>query len=388
MEENPTYNMPQEEEEGIDIIGLVKNLWDGRKTIIIWTAAFILLGLVAALTMKRTYSVSSTMVPQMSSRSSSSSLSSLASLAGIDLGMANTGSDLSPLVYPQIVSSVPFRLELMNTPLHYEKADTAVSMFTYAKEYVKPSVMDYVLKYTIGLPGVLLSAIRKEEPDPVFVDAASVGDNTPKPIMVTKDEEIMLKRIAQNVTLAVDKKEGYLTLSVTGSERVQTAELAIKAQQMLQDEITRFRTEKAQDNLNYVQARYDEIKAETESLQAQLATVRDRSTDMTTTRARIEQERLQSKYNVANAIYQEMAKQLEQAKMTVKRDTPMLTIIQPVTVPRQPSNSRAKTLIIWTFFGGILGCGVVLGKQYMPKVKEMFSKKEEEEENQKEETSE
>ena len=386
MEENPTYNMPQEEEEGIDIIGLVKNLWDGRKTIIIWTAAFILLGLVAALTMKRTYSVSSTMVPQMSSRNSASSLSSLASLAGIDLGMANTGSDLSPLVYPQIVSSVPFRLELMNTPLHYEKADTAVSMFTYAKEYVKPTVMDYVLKYTIGLPGVLLGAIRKEKPDPVLVDAAGVGDNTPKPIVVTKDEEKMLKRIAQNVSLAVDKKEGYLILSVNGSEPLQTAELAIKAQQMLQDEITRFRTEKAQDNLDYVQARYDEIKAETESLQAQLATVRDRSTDMTTTRARIEQERLQSKYNVSNAIYQEMAKQLEQAKMTVKRDTPMLTIIQPVTVPRQPSNSRAKTLIVWTFFGFVLGCGVVLGKQYVPKVKEMFSKKEEE--DQKEETSE
>ena len=49
-------------------------------------------------------------------------------------------------------------------------------------------------------------------------------------------------------------------------------------------------------------------------------------------------------------------------------------IIQPVTVPRQPSNSRAKTLIVWTFFGIVLGCGIVLGKSYLPKVKEMFAK--------------
>jgi uncharacterized protein involved in exopolysaccharide biosynthesis len=77
-----------------------------------------------------------------------------------------------------------------------------------------------------------------------------------------------------------------------------------------------------------------------------------------------------------------MAKQLEQAKMQVKRDTPTLTVIQPVTVPRQPSNSRAKTLIVWTFLGFILGCGLVLAKGYWPKVKEMFSSKEEE--NQKE----
>ncbi len=76
---------------------------------------------------------------------------------------------------------------------------------------------------------------------------------------------------------------------------------------------------------------------------------------------------------VASSIYSEMAKQLEQAKMQVKRDTPVLTIVQPITVPRQPSNSRAKTLIIWTFLGGILGCGIVMGKNYLPKVKEMFA---------------
>ena len=73
-----------------------------------------------------------------------------------------------------------------------------------------------------------------------------------------------------------------------------------------------------------------------------------------------------------------VSKQLETAKMKVKRDTPILTVVQPVTVPTKPSNSRAKTLIIWTFLGAVLGCGIVLGKQYWPKVKEMFAAKEEE----------
>ena len=374
MEENKTYVQPpvQEEEEGIDIIGLIKQMWDGRKTIIICTAIFIVLGLVAALTMKRTYTVSSVMVPQLGS-SRSSSLSSLASLAGFDLGTTNmSSSELSPLVYPQIVNSIPFRKELIYTPLHYAKADTAVNMITYAKEYDKPSVMSYILKYTIGLPGVIMGAIRKEKPDPVL--AGGESDNSPKPLLVTKDEEKIMKVLAQNVNLAVDKKEGYLTLTVTGSEPIVTAELAMKAQQLLQEEITRFRTEKAQDNLNYIQARYNEIKAEAESYQTALATVRDRNQNMTTTRSQIEQERLQSKYMVANSIYSEMAKQLEQAKMQVKRDTPVLTIVQPVAVPRKPSNSRAKTLIVWTFLGFVLGCGIVLGKGYLPKVKEMFAK--------------
>ena len=369
MDQNNQYNNPMvEEEEGLDIMALVRSLWDGRKTILIVTGIFIVLGLVAAITMKRTYTVSTTMVPQMSS-SRSSSLASLASLAGMDLGMTQT-SELSPLVYPQIVSSVPYRVELMHAPLHFEKADTAVSLLTYAKDYMKPGVMATIKKYTIGLPFLLLSKLSKPKDVVLPGDWSAEGSNEPRPYTVTKDEEKMLKYLATAVTLTVN-----------GMEPVQTADLAIKAQELLQAEVTRFRTEKAEDELKYIQERYNEVKKEAESYQASLAVLTDRSQSMTTSRARLERERLQSKYAVSSAVYSELAKQLETAKMKVKRDTPILTVVQPVTVPTKPSNSRAKTLIIWTFLGGILGCGIVLGKQYWPKVKEMFNSPEDKEEN-------
>ncbi len=370
MEQNSTtYHPVPEEEEGIDIMALVRSLWEDRKTIIICTAVFIVLGLVAALTMKRTYTVNTVMVPQLSS-GKTSSLSSLASLAGFDLGTTSS-ADLSPVTYPQIVSSTPFRLELLHTPLHYEKADTAVSMLDYALNYDKPGVMAAVKKYTIGLPGVILGALRGEKEE-LSLPAEGVTDG-PKPLLVNKDEEKFMTAIGNAVSLAVDKKEGLLTLSVTGSEPIQTAELALKAQQLLQAEITRFRTEKAEAELEYVQARYKEVKAEADHYQNLLASVTDRSQSMTTTRSRVEMERVRSKYTVANSIYLEMAKQLEQSKMQVKRDTPAFTIVQPVAVPTKPSNSRAKTLIVWTFLGFVLGCGIVLLKGYLPKLKEMFN---------------
>ena len=370
MDENMNYNQPYEEEEGIDIMALVRQLWDGRKTIIIWTCVFILLGLVAALTMKRTYSVSTVMVPQMNSKSNSS-LSSLAALAGVDMGMDLSAKDLSPLVYPQIVNSIPFRRELLYTPLHFAKADSAVSMYTYFKDIAKPSPMAYVKKYTIGLPFLLLNALKKEKPEMVLPSSGS--DDSPKPLLLTKDEVKLLTVVAESVNLNVDKKEGLITLNVNGVEPIQTAELALKAQQLLQEEITRFRTEKAQRDLDYIQDRYNETKKEAESLQAALASVSDRSQDVIGSRNRIQRERIQQKYALANAIYTDMAKQLEQAKMQVKRDTPVLTVIQPVTVPSKPSNSRAKTLIVWTFLGFVLGCGIVFVKGYWPKLKEQLA---------------
>ena len=371
MQENANPNMPLDEEEGIDIMALVRSLWNGRKTVILTTCIFMVLGLVAALTMKREYAVSTVMVPQMNSKSNSS-LSSLASLAGFDLGTASSGADLSPLIYPQIVNSVPFRKELMYTPLHYSKVDTPVSMYTYYTDIVKPTVMGTIKKYTLGLPGVIMKAIKGEKPD-VVLPAGQSDSTQVKPVVITRKEEKILKMVAENVSLAVDKKEGYITLNVRGSEPIQTAELAMKAQQLLQNEVTRFRIEKSENELEYIQARYDEIKKEAEQYQEQLARINDRSQNLAGQRFNLERDRVQAKYTVANSIYSEMAKQLEQAKMQVKKDTPVFTIIQPVTVPTQAANSRAKTLIVWTFLGGILGCGLVLGKEYWPKLKAQFA---------------
>ena len=373
MEENPKYNIPfEEEEEGIDFIALIKTLWDGRRTVIIWTCIFIALGLIAALTMQRKYTVTTVMVPQTSSKGGSS-LSSLASLAGVDLS-STSSAEISPLIYPQIVSSVPFRLELLYTPLHFTKVDTPVDMMTYSQEYAKPALMEAVKKYTIGLPSLLLKAIRGEKEDTVLPDSALEG---PKPLVITEEEGEMLEKIGESVSLMVDKKEGFLTLTVKGIEPIQTAELAMKALQLLQDEVTRLQTEKAQSDLDYIQARYDEAKAEAEQYQERLAVITDRSQSMTTTRDRIERDRIQSKYTIANSIYTEMAKQLEQSKMQVKKDTPVFTIIQPVKVPIQSSNSRSKTLIMWTFFGVVIGCGIVLGKGWLPKLKAQFAEAEE-----------
>lgn len=381
MDEYQNNNLQLEQEDsGLDIMALLRTLWYGRKAIIITTCVGIVLGFAAALSMKRVYTVESVLVPQVNSKSNSS-LGSLAALAGFDISSASSTQDLSPLVYPHIVQSVPYRLELLNTPLHYEKVDTAVSIKTYLKEYAKPSVFDVIKKYTIGLPFVILDAILPEKPDLVPPANNEVVDNTPKPLYISRKDAKMLRKIGESVTLMVEKKEGYLTLTVKGSEPVQTAELGMKAQQLLQDEISRFRTEKAQNELEYIQGRYDEIKKECEMYQEQLATASDKNKNTTSARSQLEKERIQAKYNTSYSIYMEMAKQLEQAKMKVKKDTPVFTVLKPITVPVKASNSRAKTLIAWVFLAFCIGCCIPLCKEYMPKLKEKLAASDKKEED-------
>lgn len=383
MEEKLNNTTPVEEEEGLDIMAMVRDLWKGRRTIIICTVIFLALGIVSALFMKRIYTVQTVMVPQMGNNKSG--LGGLASLAGLDMGFNSSNGELTPLAYPQIVNSVPFRLELMHTPFHFQKCDTLISMYDYAEAgYEKPTVLDYVKRYTIGLPGVIMSALRGEEKEVVYYsDSDTAGNNEPRPLVLSKKEDKMQQAIGQAVTLDVDKKEGFITLSVTASEPLLAAEMALKAQRLLQDEVTRFRIEKSQSELEYIQARFNEIKAENDRNQGYLAVVTDRTQNVATQRATVEKTRVQSKYNVSNAIFLELAKQLEQAKMQVKKDTPVFTVIQPVTVPNKAANSRAKKVVIWTFLGIVLGCGIVLIKGYWPKLMEKLKNPETEAEESK-----
>ena len=350
--------MPADEQE-IDIIELIKKIWHNRGLIIKTTIIFMVLGVVVALVSPKVFTASCDVVPQTSNDSGSSKMSSLAKLAGIDLSQDQSGKTLSPYVYENIMASTKFRKELMQTKIKFSDADRPVSFFEYytSEEFNKPTVIDYVMKYTIGLPGVILGAIRGEQPAP---DYSAMGEGN-KIETITKDEYKALNILKEAVAITLDDKKGYVTISTRMPEAMAAAQLAQATVDLLQEYITVFKVEKVQSNLNFVQSRYDEVKAEFEDIQARRARYRDANHNTIKNQARIEQERLEAEYQLAMNVYGELAMQLEQAKIKVKETTPILTIIKPVTVPYKKSEpKRAMILAAFTFLGVVAGMGCVL----------------------------
>ena len=224
-----------------------------------------------------------------------------------------------------------------------------------------------LFRSTIGLPFVILKAIRGER-----IQEGKSGDSSI--LKLTKDQDNIRKFMAQSISLDANSKEGYLTLSVTMPEAITAAEVALKAQEMLQRQITEFKIAKAADQLKFIEERYKEKKAEFEVAQERLAAYRDRNKNVSSALARTGEERLQSEFNIAYNVYNELAKQLEQARIQVKEDTPVLSIIKPVVVPVEKSQpKRAMILIIWVFLGGIIGVGIVFGKQYLATIREKWN---------------
>lgn len=344
----------EEKEDMIDMIGLLKMLLKGRKVIILCLILGIGIGIVISFFTPNEYTVSTVMVPQVSSNNKSQ-LSSLASLAGLDMGMSQS-SDLSPLIYPKIVNSIPFKLELMNTPLHFKGFNKAITIYEYYTEYYKPSLLSTIKKYTIGLPLLIIKSIFKKENNRLIIK----DDSSTKLIQLTKEQYQIKKILDGMIILQVEKKDGYLTLIVKMFEPIAAAELALKAQQLLQRDIIKFKIEKAQADLDFIEERFNIAKAQAEGYQVKIAVNNDRYKNLTSNLPQVSTSRVQTKFGIANSVYLELAKQLEQAKIQVKKDTPIFTVIEPVSVPLEQSGSgKLKILIIWLFIGGVIGVGLV-----------------------------
>lgn len=350
-------NNPQIDEQEIDLVELIQRMWHNKGFVIKTTILFMVVGLLVALFSPKVYTASCDVVPQTSDNSKGSQMSAFAKMAGINLSQDQETQTLSPLVYENIMASTKFRKELMQTELNFQEADRPVSFFEYytSEEFNKPTVIDYVLKYTIGLPGVILGAIRGEQPEPEY----SMGDSAIE--TTTKEEYEALKTLGGFLSLTLDDKKGYITVTVNMPEPLAAAQLAQATVDLLQKYITVFKVEKVQSNLDFVQSRYDEVKREFEDVQARRARYRDANHNTIKNQARIEQERLEAEYQLAMNIYGELAMQLEQAKIKVKETIPILTIIKPVTVPyKKTKPQRAMILMAFTFLGVVAGMGCVL----------------------------
>lgn len=353
-------NFPVDEQE-IDLVELIQRMWINRGLILKLTVIFMVVGVFVALFSSKVYTASCDVVPQTSDGSGSSKMSSLAALAGINLNQSMDVKALSPLVYENILRSTTFRKELMQTPIEFEKAGKAVSFYEYytSKEYNKPSVLGYIKKYTIGLPFVILNAIRGEQELPQM---SAAGDAAQQIESLTEDEYKVSQILSQAVTITLTEKKGYVTITANMPEAVAAAQLAQATLSLLQKYITEFKIDKVQSNLDFVQSRYDEAKKNFEDIQFRRAKHRDANQNVIKHSARVEQEKLDAEYTLAMTLYTELAKQLEQAKISVKETAPILTVINPVTIPyKKTKPQRAMILLAFTFLGVAAGAGLVLG---------------------------
>lgn len=214
----------------IDITEILKKLWVKRSFIIKLTVAFLLLGLFVALFSPVQYTSTCTVVPQSGNRSGGGGLGGVAAIMGVNLGTAMmTEGTLSPVMYPEIIKSVPFTREIMKTEVIVEKSNgQPITLYDYYtdKQYRDFNLLGAIKKYTIGLPGVLIGAIRGDK-EPEIVESSLIGDSNTV-FKLTEEEKRVYDAIQGAVQINPNSKDGYVTIGYVFPEAKVAAQVTDK----------------------------------------------------------------------------------------------------------------------------------------------------------------
>ena len=342
--------MDTHKDDEIDLIALLKTVFVARRFVIRTTILFAVVGVILALTSPVKYTASSTFVPQLSEGQTNSSLGGLASLAGINLSaiMGSQPQEISPSLYPQIAESIPYRLALL---------DATVEPNTSFRDYILTqsggvAILPLLKKYTIGLPGLLLN---KQTDNNENLDTSL--------FQITEQDKDLFEFLAQVVSIEVDDQEGLVSISVELADRMVAAQLAQAATDLLQSNIIAFKSQSARNNLDFIESQFESKRQEFEEIQDSIAVFKDQNLNITSSLYQNQLTRLESQFTVTSSVFQELAGQVEQAKIQVNKDTPIFTIIEPVSVPLERSKpKRTMMVIVWAFLGGLFSVGWVLVK--------------------------
>jgi uncharacterized protein involved in exopolysaccharide biosynthesis len=320
------------------------------------------LGLLIALLAPKEYSTSATLMPETQSAQSGASglLQQYGGMLGISGSQLSGGQEgtIPPQLYPNIVQSLPYQVELMNTEVYFSEYDTTATVHDFfSKIHSSFSLVGFIKGYTIGLPGKIIGLFKAEEeqgrPLPKKVDREAV-------LSLSKEQMETVKTLRERLSISVDQETGILTLTSEFPDPQAAAEIGRVGINLLKENVKEYRTEKARQNLQFVQEQVQEAKKRFEEAQNKLAEFRDSNQNLATAKAQSREQELQSQYDLTFNLYNSLSQRQEQAKLDLQEDTPILSVLQPVSVPLEDNTSGLLILVVSGMLGGIIALGWVL----------------------------
>ena len=309
----------------IDIIDLLKKLYKSKKLIIYFTILFSSIGIATALSLPVKYNSTTVFITQ-NQDTGSSSLSGVASLVGINLGSSSFGGEIPSTMYPQIIESVKFKRLLLD------------------------QIIDK--KNNLTLKKFLIEYYSIEE-----IEEQEIND-----LGMTITEEKCFDILSNDIlNLNVNTKDGFVSINAELSVAEYSANVAKFSRELLQNIIIENKIETARQNLIFSESQLIEKKKEFDEIYSKLAFFSDSNLNSVNSFVLNEKNKLESEFQIISAVVEEISKQVEQAKLQLKKDTPVFSTIQEVVIPvRRSSPKRTQLVMIFGFLGFVISCISVL----------------------------
>ena len=254
-------------------------------------------------------------------------------------------------MYPDIVSSIPFVVDMFNVKLPTDNPGDTIPLSEIISKRTKRPWWTIITSYTISLPSKVFKLFSKNLDESDSIDEIN-------PFKLTRFQEDIVSGI--NSRINADESKGKITIEIMLQDATASANLADTVARRLQEYIIDYRTEKARNDLNYAEKLNEEAREDYFNAQQEYAKFVDRNQGLSNRTAALELERLQNEMQLAFNLYNSTSQQVQIAKAKVQSNTPVFSVIKPASIPNKPSKPRKMMIIIGFMFVAVVLCSAVI----------------------------
>ena len=183
----------------------------------------------------------------------------------------------------------------------------------------------------------------------------TIGKQKLNTFMLTRQQTAIMQQIQRNVVCDVDEKTGVITINVTDQDPLIAATMADSVQARLQEFITKYRTNKARNDLESTKRLCLEAKQRYEKARQLYGSFSDSNQDLILESVRSKGEDLENDMQLQFNTYNSLAANLQSAYAKLQDVTPAFITLQSATVPIQKAGPHGSRILLVLLFVAFLG---------------------------------
>jgi hypothetical protein len=263
----------------------------------------------------------------------------------------NNGSSqglVSPDMYSAIISSQAFLNTLVSVKI--PSSPTGKDSITL-EQYFSNGAPQSVSQKIKGLPASIINIFSSSKPtltissnksSLITYDTSSVVKNYISPEMLFSSKIPPIVQLESSRAEVVNIIRQRIKLEINGNSAILSVKMpssfiAAATNKLLLEQlfeyVTQYNTLKQRSSLEFLENRYEEAKQKYLSLQQKLAGVNDNSVGLIFQSAQTRQQFLANEVSLSFNVYNQFASQVETAKIELKKETPLFSILEPIAYP-------------------------------------------------------
>ena len=252
--------------------------------------------------------------------------------------------NLTPDLYPNILETSAFGEFLTKQPVTTQGGTKYATLRDYLRR-------DTTVSFLSRIKSIFISRKAKSAAGPKLELKNSNILN------YSGEEQGLISGAKSMVKASIEQKNGLISIESELPDPVVAAILVEAARFYLVGYVEDFRTAKLTQQLDFLSSRVKESKQRLTNAEYALQSYRDRNRNAFLNVARIEEQRLQSDFTLAQSIYSDLIVKQEQLKIKVKEERPVFKVLEPTKVPLLPSSPKR---VLFAAVFGALGAFLAL----------------------------